>query len=144
MRSYPLNPLLCIRSDMYQRFGAHRLLYRPEISKYVKAGLLDKAIQVFDEMTQSNCRVFSLDYNQFIGALVRQYRFELAEHYYYKMIPQGFSLTPFTYSRFISGLCEIKNFSLIEKLLDDKDKLGCLPDIGAFNICLLQNRLEMA
>ncbi|KDO37945.1 hypothetical protein CISIN_1g0434802mg, partial [Citrus sinensis] len=108
---------------MIQKLGAQRLIYRAQISNLVKAGLIDQAVHVFDEMTQSNCRVFSIDYNRFIGVLIRHSRFDLVQFYYQQMHPLGFSLTPFTYSRFISGLCEVKNFTLINILLDNMDKL---------------------
>lgn len=52
------------------------------------------------------------------------------------MAPRGFSLISFTYSRFISALCEVKNFHLIEVLLEDMEKLGSIPDIWAYNIYL--------
>ncbi|KAJ1377012.1 Tetratricopeptide-like helical domain superfamily [Sesbania bispinosa] len=71
---------------MYQSLRAQRLLYHSHISYYVKAGLIDKAIHVFDEMTQSNCRFFIFDYNRFIGVLLRHSRFDLAQHYYYRHV----------------------------------------------------------
>ncbi|GKV14622.1 hypothetical protein SLEP1_g25465 [Rubroshorea leprosula] len=121
---------------MYRALSAHRLVYRARISRLVKSGLIDQATQVFDEMSQSDCRVFSLDYNRFIGVLVKHSRFDLAEQYYFQMLPQGFSLNSFTYSRFISGLCTIKNFTLIDILLRDMDMFNYVPDIWAFNIYL--------
>ncbi|KAI3452657.1 hypothetical protein Pfo_009321 [Paulownia fortunei] len=68
--------------------------------------------------------MFSMDYNRFLGVLMKNRRFELAEYYYNTIIPKGFSLNSFTYSRFISGLCE------------DMDRLGIVPDIWACNIYL--------
>ncbi|KAK5838803.1 hypothetical protein PVK06_007542 [Gossypium arboreum] len=121
---------------MYHALGTPRLLYRAQISRLVKAGLINQAIKLFDKMTQSDCRVFGVDYNRFIGVLLCSSRFDLAERYYFQMFPQGFFLTPFTYSRFISALCSVKNFNLIQLLLDDMDKLNYVPDIWAFNIHL--------
>ena len=138
---------------MYQSsIGAHRLAYRSQISNLVKAGLINQAIHLFDQMTQSNCRVFSVDYNRFIGVLLRHSRLHLAHHFYRRhVIPRGFSLLPFTYSRFISALCSAPNninLPLIHRLLLDMDALGFVPDIWAFNTYLnllcRQNRLETA
>ncbi|CAI9093049.1 OLC1v1028452C1 [Oldenlandia corymbosa var. corymbosa] len=121
---------------MYRALGRNRLIYRAHIAYYVRTGLLDQAIKVFDEMTQSECRVFSVDYNRFIGVLIANCRFDLAEQYYRDMQPRGFSLSSFTYSRFISGLCQVKNFELIDRLLVDMDRLEVVPDIWACNIYL--------
>ncbi|KAJ1419522.1 Tetratricopeptide-like helical domain superfamily [Sesbania bispinosa] len=134
---------------MYQSLRAQRLLYCSHISYYVKAGIIDKAIHVFDKMTQSNCPLFNLDYNRFIGVLLRHSRFDLAQHYYYRhVIPSSFSLLPFTSSRFISALCSVKDFALIHNLLQDMEALGFVPDIWAFNIYLnllcRENHLETA
>ncbi|KAJ6318906.1 hypothetical protein OIU76_014291 [Salix suchowensis] len=133
---------------MYQPLGVQRLIYRTRIASYVKAGLIDYAVKVFEEMTLSECRVFGIDYNRFIGVLIRHSRLDLAHHYYSKMTPLGFSLSSFTYSRFISGLCQTKEFMFIEKLLNDMDRLHCVPDIWAFNIYLnllfRENREESA
>ncbi|KAJ6351540.1 hypothetical protein OIU78_007457 [Salix suchowensis] len=133
---------------MYQPLGVQRLIYRTRIASYVKAGLIDYAVKVFEEMTLSECRVFGIDYNRFIGVLIRHSRLDLAHHYYSKMAPLGFSLSSFTYSRFISGLCQTKEFMFIEKLLNDMDRLHCVPDIWAFNIYLnllfRENREESA
>ncbi|KAJ6430377.1 hypothetical protein OIU84_021724 [Salix udensis] len=116
---------------MYRPLGVQRLIYRTRIASYVKAGLIDYAVKVFEEMTLSECRVFGIDYNRFIGVLIRHSRLDLAHHYYSKMAPLGFSLSSFTYSRFISGLCQTKEFMFIEKLLNDMDRLhykGIRPD----------------
>ena len=118
-------PFICIPSDTYRI----RLLNSSRIPCYVKACIIDQAVKLFKEMTQSNCRVFCIDYNRFIGVLVRYSRFDLAENYYCKMMPQGFSLTPFTHLRFIAALCltRMRDFRLIEKLVKDMDKLQCVP-----------------
>ncbi|KAG9443899.1 hypothetical protein H6P81_015239 [Aristolochia fimbriata] len=119
-----------------KELSIHRSIYRLLISAYVRFNLLHLAIQTFNEMIESNCRVFSIDYNRFIGVLIRESRFDLAKHYYYKMANQGFSLSSFTYSRFISGLCKVKDIDFVQKLFDDMDKISCIPDIWAYNIYL--------
>ncbi|KAK8953156.1 hypothetical protein KSP40_PGU018940 [Platanthera guangdongensis] len=60
-------------------FTPHRSIYRILISGYVKCGLLSFAFETFDEMIVSSCRVFSVDYNKFIGVLIKNRCFDLAE-----------------------------------------------------------------
>lgn len=56
-------------------------LYTAFSSGYVKANLLELAIQVYNGMIESNYQVFSIDYNRFIES-----NFDLAEYNYYKMV----------------------------------------------------------
>ncbi|KAK8966997.1 hypothetical protein KSP40_PGU006208 [Platanthera guangdongensis] len=70
-------------------FTPHRSIYRILISGHVKCGLLSFAFETFDEMIMSSCRVFSVDYNKFIGVLIKNRCFDLAEKYYNEMIEEG-------------------------------------------------------
>ncbi|KAI7727325.1 hypothetical protein M8C21_027597, partial [Ambrosia artemisiifolia] len=76
-------------SKLLLALSKQRLIYRSLISNYVKTGLINKALQLFDEMSHSDCRVFSIDYNRIIGVLICHSRFELVELYYDAMIPKG-------------------------------------------------------
>ncbi|KAG0546390.1 hypothetical protein BDA96_02G443600 [Sorghum bicolor] len=126
----------------------HRSLYRILLSGYVRAGKFDSVIQTFDEMVTSGCREFGVDYNRFIGVLVKNCCFDLVEKYYGVALDKGFCLTSFTYSRWISALCQSDRIELVERLLADMDKFGCFPDIWACNIYVdylcKQNRLHDA
>ncbi|GJM88716.1 hypothetical protein PR202_ga05267 [Eleusine coracana subsp. coracana] len=117
-----------------QGLTLHRSLYRILISGYVRAGKFGSVIQTFDEMVMTGCREFGVDYNRFIGVLVKNCCFDLVEKYYSVALEKGFCLTPFTYSRWISALCQSDRIELVEKLLSDMDKFGCFPDIWACNI----------
>ncbi|WVZ67134.1 hypothetical protein U9M48_016257 [Paspalum notatum var. saurae] len=129
-----------------QGVALHRSLYRILLSGYVRAGKFDMVIQTFDQMVTSGCREFGVDYNRFIGVLIKNCCFDLVEKYYGIALEKGFCLTPFTYSRWISALCQSGRIGLVEELLADMDKFGCFPDIWACNIyvdylCRQQNRL---
>nr|CAB3459297.1 unnamed protein product [Digitaria exilis] len=107
-----------------QGVALHRSLYRMLISGYVRAGKFDSVIRTFDEMVTSGCREFGVDYNRLIGVLIKNCGFDLVEKYYGMALDKGFCLTQFTYSRWISALCQSDRIELVEKLLADMDKFG--------------------
>nr|CAB3462990.1 unnamed protein product [Digitaria exilis] len=107
-----------------QGVALHRSLYRMLISGYVRAGKFGSVIRTFDEMVTSGCGEFGVDYNRLIGVLVKNCCFDLVEKYYGMALDKGFCLTEFTYSRWISALCQSDRIELVEKLLADMDKFG--------------------
>uniref|UniRef100_A0A0D9X694 Pentatricopeptide repeat-containing protein n=1 Tax=Leersia perrieri TaxID=77586 RepID=A0A0D9X694_9ORYZ len=117
-----------------QGVAFHRSLYRVLLSGYVRAGKFDSFIEIFDEMVSSGCREFGVDYNRFIGVMIKNCCFDLVEKYYSMALEKGFCLTSFTYSRWISALCQSNRIELVQELLADMDKFGCFPDIWACNI----------
>ncbi|GAB2269348.1 hypothetical protein Dimus_004268 [Dionaea muscipula] len=101
--------------DMNSRLVNHGSTYRAAlISRFVKAGFIDEAVKTFDKMINSECRVFSIDYNRFIGVvLVKNF---------------GLIGRRLTYTLLVSGLSRVGRFEAALEFWNAMVENGMHPD----------------
>ncbi|KAJ0253285.1 Pentatricopeptide repeat-containing protein [Hirschfeldia incana] len=114
------------------------------ISLYGKAGLVEKAQKVFDEMPERNCKRSLLSFNALLSAYCVSKRFDVVEQLFDEL-PEKLSIRPdiVSYNTLIKALCE-KEGSLSEavELLGEIEKKGLKPDVFTFNTLLLSCYLK--
>ncbi|CAN7084478.1 unnamed protein product [Brassica oleracea var. botrytis] len=114
------------------------------ISLYGKAGLVENAQKVFDEMPERKCKRSVLSFNALLSAYGVSKRFDVAEQLF-NDLPDKLSIKPdiVSYNTLIKALCEKGSLSEAVALLGDiENKGGLKPDIITFNTLLLSSYLK--
>ncbi|KAL5197373.1 hypothetical protein ABZP36_000885 [Zizania latifolia] len=129
----------------------HRSLYRI-LSGYVRAGKLDSVIEMFDDMVTSGCREFGVEYNRFIGVLVKNCCFDSVDKYYSmalakgmtekaeilirKMETSGINPDRYSYNILLKGLCKAHRLDKAFAFVSDHMEAGGFCDIISCNILI--------
>ncbi|KAL0864129.1 hypothetical protein Bca101_043247 [Brassica carinata] len=114
------------------------------ISLYGKAGLVENAQKVFDEMPERNCKRSVLSFNALLSAYGVSKRFDVVEQIF-SDLPDKLSIKPdiVSYNTLIKALCEKKgSLSEAVALLCEIESKGLKPDIITFNTLLLSSYLK--
>ncbi|KAJ4889772.1 Pentatricopeptide repeat-containing protein [Raphanus sativus] len=113
------------------------------ISLYGKAGLVENARKVFDEMPERNCKRTAMSFNALLSAYGVSKRFDVVEQLF-NDLPDKLSIEPdiVSYNTLIKALCEKGSLSEAVALLREIENEGLKPDIITFNTLLLSSYLK--
>ncbi|KAL5731049.1 hypothetical protein ACHQM5_003811 [Ranunculus cassubicifolius] len=104
------------------------------ISLYGKAGMVDNAYKLFDEMSQLKCERSVKSFNAVLQAYVQGKEFSKVEKLF-REVPARLGIAPDrrSYNVLARALCEMKNMESAEGLLDEMVSKGVQPDLITYN-----------
>lgn len=110
-------------------------VYTALVSAYGYSGLLDKALEIIDDMKLIlDCKPDVYTYSIFINCCTKLRRFDMIKHILADMSYLGIECSTVTYNTIIDGYGKAELFDLMESMLTDMLENGtCLPDVFTFN-----------
>ncbi|CAL1372569.1 unnamed protein product [Linum trigynum] len=107
------------------------------ISLYGKAGMLQHAHEVFDEMPSRNCKQTALSFNALLAACLNSKKLEKVEELFNEL-PKKLEIQPdvVSYNTLMKAYCEMGSLESGVKLLDEMESKGLVPNLITYNILL--------
>ncbi|XP_008224890.1 PREDICTED: pentatricopeptide repeat-containing protein At3g13160, mitochondrial-like [Prunus mume] len=107
------------------------------VSLYGKAGMLENAQKVFDEMPDKNCERTVLSFNALLAACINSKKFDKVDEVF-KGVSQKLSIEPdvVSYNTMIKAFCEMGSLDSAVSMLGEMEKKGMKPDAITYNTIL--------
>ncbi|PIA58415.1 hypothetical protein AQUCO_00500382v1 [Aquilegia coerulea] len=104
------------------------------ISLYGKAGMLDHASKLFDELPQLKCQRTLKSFNSLLYACVQSKQYDKAEKFF-RELPLSLSITPdvISYNIVIQAFSEMGSLDSAELMLDEMESNGVKSNLITFN-----------
>ncbi|KAK4763160.1 hypothetical protein SAY86_008928 [Trapa natans] len=127
--------------DLYERMKKNGptpdiYTYNVLISSFGRAGKVQEAVQVFEELEQSECRPDIISYNSIINCLGKNGDLDEAHIKFKEMKEKGLSPDVVTYSTLIECFGKTDRIDMACRLFDEMSGEGCRPNIVTYNILL--------
>lgn len=110
--------------------------YNVLISCFSRAGKVHEAVQVFEELEQSECKPDIISYNSIINCLGKSGDLDEAHIKFKEMKEKGLSPDVVTYSTLIECFGKTDRVDMACRLFDEMSGEGCSPNIITYNILL--------
>ncbi|CAI0468031.1 unnamed protein product [Linum tenue] len=108
------------------------------ISLYGKAGMLQQAQQVFDEMPSRNCKQTGLSFNALLAACLNSKKLDKVDELF-KELPKKLEIQPdvVSYNTLMKAYCQVMgSINSGVKLLDEMEAKGLVPNLITYNTLL--------